>query len=441
MTSERFVVLGLAHVRSPWFREVSRWATSAAMPLDFIMCMSVDELRARLGSGRPFSAVLADAGVPGMDRDLIEQSGDQGCAVILVDDGSRRDLPLPGVAATLPRAFARDQLLAALGEHARVVGQAGPSQLRTTGAVPSFEAPAWRGSLIAVTGAGGTGTSVAAMGLAQGLAADVRNRGRVLLADLALHADQAMLHDARDIVPGVQELVEAFRHGTPAPAEIVSLTFGDGHPYRLLLGLRRHRDWAALRPRAWLAALDGLRRTFTQVVADIDGDLEGERECGSADVEERNQLARSVTAAADLVMVTASPSMTGVHHLVQGVIALVEHGVPTERLQPVVMRAPRSVRARAQLSRAVADLLRPVLGPFADGLAGPVFVPESRRLDQALRDGVGVPAAVSGPLAAALRAARSRAPDAGPRAGPADEPVPVVPGTLGHWAGDDGGRP
>jgi hypothetical protein len=31
MASERFVVLGLAQVRSEWFREVSRWSTSAAV--------------------------------------------------------------------------------------------------------------------------------------------------------------------------------------------------------------------------------------------------------------------------------------------------------------------------------------------------------------------------------------------------------------------------
>ena len=36
---------------------------------------------------------------------------------------------------------------------------------------------------------------------------------RVVLADLALHADQAMLHDARDVIPGVLELVESHRSG------------------------------------------------------------------------------------------------------------------------------------------------------------------------------------------------------------------------------------
>jgi hypothetical protein len=437
VSSERYVVLGLAHVRSPWFREVSRWATSAAVALDFVMCVSVDELRARLGSGRAFSAVLVDAGLPGIDRDLVEHARELGTAVVLVDDGARRDAPVLGVAAVLPSTFDRHLLITTLDEHASAVGSVVP-ELRSGLSAPTFESPTWRGSLVTVTGAGGTGTSTAAMAIAQGLAADVRNRGRVLLADLALDADQAMLHDARDIVPGVQELVEAFRHGTPSAAEVQALTFGDGHAYRVLLGLRRHRDWAALRPRAWLAALDGLRRTFTQVVADVEGDLEGERECGSTDVEERNLLARSATAAADVVVVTALPSLTGVHHLVRLVTALVGHGVPTERIQPVVMRGPRAGRARAEIARAVGDLLRPVLGPFADGLASPVFVAESRKLDRALRDGVGVPEALSQPLAAAVTAAQARAATtpavaAGVDAGAA-EPVPVAPGSLGHWA-------
>src|SRR3546814_2814274 len=70
-----------------------------------------------------------------------------------------------------------------------------------------------------------------------------------------------MLHAARDVVPGVAELVEAHRSGSPGPHEVRDLTWEVGaRGYRLLLGLRRHRDWTAIRPRAFDAALDGLRR-------------------------------------------------------------------------------------------------------------------------------------------------------------------------------------
>src|SRR3546814_3627994 len=96
--------------------------------------------------------------------------------------------------------------------------------------------------------------------LAQGLARDPRYSELICLADLALDAEQAMLHAARDVVPGVAELVEAHRSGSPGPHEVRDLTWEVGERgYRLLLGLRRHRDWTAIRPRAFDAALDGLR--------------------------------------------------------------------------------------------------------------------------------------------------------------------------------------
>ena len=36
MTTERYVVIGLAHVRSDWFTEVARWSTSGSLPIEFV---------------------------------------------------------------------------------------------------------------------------------------------------------------------------------------------------------------------------------------------------------------------------------------------------------------------------------------------------------------------------------------------------------------------
>ena len=72
---------------------------------------------------------------------------------------------------------------------------------------------------------GGTGRSTVATALAQGLAGDPRNLDLVCLADLALHADQAMLHGATDVVPGVVELVEAHRTGAPSIDDVRGLTW------------------------------------------------------------------------------------------------------------------------------------------------------------------------------------------------------------------------
>jgi len=209
------------------------------------------------------------------------------------------------------------------------------------------------------------------------------------------------------------------------PRRVLELLFGiDERGYRLLLGLRRHRDWATLRPRAFAAGLASLRRTHEAVVADVDGDVEGEAETGSAEVEERNLLARTVATAADVVLVVGGPTLKGLHGLVRTAQDLLAFGVPPERLLPVVNRAPRPPRLRRELTGAVAELL-------GGRIAAVVLVPEHPRLEWALRDRLPLPAAVVRPVAAASRAVLDRA---GPRTmeGPVAERV--VAGTLGHWA-------
>src|SRR5688572_22344710 len=194
MARERFVVLGLAHVRSTWFREVGRWSTNAAAPIDFVKCVSAEELRSILDSGRAISAILIDSGLPAIDRDLVDRARTIGAAVIVVDDGRvQRNWQELGVQTLLPADFDRDDLLGALDTYStpiRAVDHALPAD------APHGEG--WRGHLVAVTGAGGVGTSTIAMAVAQGIASDPRNRGLVALVDLALHADQALLHDAGD---------------------------------------------------------------------------------------------------------------------------------------------------------------------------------------------------------------------------------------------------
>ena len=101
MAAERFVVLGLAPARSLWFRSVGLWANSGALPAEFVRCISAEEVRARLASGRAFSALVADAGLPAVDRDLVASAGAAGGAVLVVDDGRATGAPpLPGVPPT-----------------------------------------------------------------------------------------------------------------------------------------------------------------------------------------------------------------------------------------------------------------------------------------------------------------------------------------------------
>jgi len=430
MTGARYVILGLAQARSPWFREVAQWANTGAVSAEFVKCVSGEEVRARLASGRPFSALLIDSTLPALDRDLIDTAGQVNCPVIVVGDvRPGRDWIVLGAAALLSDHFDRKDLIEALAARAHMIGRADRAP-----AAASDEATGWRAPVVAVTGPGGTGASTVAIALAQGLSQDVRLRGSVLLADFRLRAELAMLHDARDVVPGVQELVDAFRAGHPTANEVRALTFAvPERGYSLLLGLRRSRAWSTVRPRSFESAFAGLRCAHQVIVADVDRDVEGEDEGGSADVEERHVMARTVMAQAEAIMVVGLPGMKGLHSLIGVMTDLLDYGIPGARIVPVINRAPRGARWRAELAHTMAQLLPAFAGA---GMGSPVFTPE-RRVGEALRDGVALPDGLAAPLVGAYRAAVARARSEARRP---DVPQAVRPGAVGAWTVDPAGE-
>ena len=137
-------------------------------------------------------------------------------------------------------------------------------------------------------------------------------------------------------------------------------------------------------------------------------------------------MARRTVADADAVFVVGTPSMKGVHALVRVIHDVVGAGVAATRVVPVVNQAPRSRRARAGLASTVHALVAPSAGPL--GLAAPVFLP-TRPVEDALRDGVRLPAGLGEPLAGALLAVTGSA-AVTPRT---SVPERVRPGSLGSW--------
>lgn len=431
MPEERFVLLGLAPVRAAWFDSVAQWTTSAAIAAEFVKCMSADEVRARLASGRRHSALFVDASVPAFDRDLVDLCTEFHTPVIVVRD-RRQPVPIAAdvrIAAQLPAGFGPDDLLDVLAHHCRPVstGAVLPPLLADTGPATFWQAP-----LVTVTGAGGTGASTTAIALASGLSGDPRYGGRVLLADLARRADQAMLHDSADLGPGLQELVDAHRTSRPQPDDVARMTFAvPRRGYHLLLGLRTPESWSALRPRAVDAALAGLRRSFQMVVADVTGDFEGESEGGSIDVQERNHLARSAALQATVNVVVGVPGLKGIHSLATTVRHMAKAGVDPGRMVLVLNRSPRHPGSRAESARALADLLDGYGLEVA--LAGPVHVPE-RKLEDALRQGTPLPGAVVEPVTRAVTVVVDRLADTAP---PDTAPARITPGSLGTWTEED----
>jgi hypothetical protein len=394
MTTQRWSVIGLARARVGWFGEVGRWAASSQLPADFARCVSAAEVRLRLESAAAVSAVLLDAGASGVDRDLVAAARDAGAAVLVVDDErTSRDWSALGASAVLPPSFDVDLLLSHL--RALATPAVRPARhLRGNDEPSVFLAP-----VVTVLGVPGAGASNVAMAAAQGLADRPDGQGSVLLADLALDGMLGAYHDSPDVVPGVQEVVEAHRGGAPDRAAVRAATYEVvPRGYSLLAGLRRPRDWVALPTQATEAALRSLRSAFRWVVADVTAELDGEAETGSIDVEERNQLARLAVREASCVLVVGEPGLRGVRGLVRLLDDLAAHAVEGRRVLPVVNRAPRSPARRAAITRTVAELT------VAELPASPLFLPERRGLEAVHATVERLPSALVAPVAGAVSA-------------------------------------
>ena len=416
-TDDRFVVCGLAHVRAEWFRRVARWSTAGVIPLEFLKCLSTEDLRARIDTGQSVSAVLVGGDLPGVDRALIARALERGAAVIIVAPRSAgRDWSALGAATVLEPDFDQAALLRVLHHHARPVldPQATPQ--------PPRPASGRAARLVAVMGPGGTGASTAAMALAQGLATR-KSAPAVLLADFCRQADLCLYHDRPDNHPGLPELIDAHRHGTLAGHELKSLVRPVTRGYDLLPGLRRAGDWTAVAAPAIAPALATLRRHYDVVVVDMDPDLEDAQSCGSVDVEERHALTRETTVRLDVVVLVGSPGVKGLHSLARLVQDVIDWGVPAARLIPIVNRIDHqsATTTRRSLATVMARSGRAhrELGPVAT-------LRRQRRLETRHRDVGPLPTALTRPLAGAVTRALD---SAGPRPAVA-EPETAPPATV-----------
>ena len=416
MRPGKFSILALARPRSTWLAELTQWSGSGVIGTELIRCVSTDEVRARLTSLQQFSAVMFDEHSLGLDRDLLATCTDAGCASIVVTNGlPRRDWISLGADRTIDSSFRSDELLSTLRAVATPVEQCDKvSAIAGSAPVDAPVAP-----LIAVTGGGGTGRSTVAIALAQALPGSA-------LIDGALDASLALMIGGVDIVPALQELVEAHRTGVPTSDEVRTvLSKCHRHGFDLLPGLRRHRDWTTLRPRAVEATVRSLRQAYPVVIADIDADIEGESDTGSFDIADRNSLARTIASTADAIIVTSRSDLTGLSRLVSTVATLVDFGVEPGCIAPLVLRPTRSILSPAEIRRSITNLLDRVVPDLVIAAATVVELP--RDLDTVLLDGAPMPAPFVEQLGRVLPTRLEHVSSNPDPIGP----VPIVSGELG----------
>ncbi len=423
--SDRFVVLGLARSRCQWFCDLASWSSHAVAPIDYIKCLTPDEAQALIGSGRRLSAVLVDAALPGIDREFIALVASIGAATVVVADGaSSRDWESLGCSAILNSAFTPAELVETLTRHAVPVDRSTRRATRSN-VGPTCTTPL--APLIGVAGSGGTGASTVAIALAQELGRD-SSEPEVALADGARVGDMSMYHDVGDVLPGLPELVEAHRVDQLDPQEIKRLLFPiQNRSYHLLLGQRRSRDAAAMKPHSIQAAIEGLRRSFDFVVLDHDPDLDGEAETGSIDIEERHTLSRSAAKTADLIVLVGKPGAKGIHDLIRLIDRYSDLGVPRERLIPVMNQATKNPAHRLATARVLAELSSSPSSE-ASTLVSPLFLRNVRRMEELHRSAAVLPEALGRPVA---QLSRRLLLELGQRQAEAAEPVRLRAGELG----------
>jgi MinD-like ATPase involved in chromosome partitioning or flagellar assembly len=354
----------------------------SALDAEVVSCSCSEQAWSALTAGRRFSAVVAHRVEPELSA-----------------AAARLAVPRLAVGRRWPPGALASAVVAVATAVPRV-DRAGPPDTDMVATLRAWRArSAGPGRLVAVCGPGGTGVTSVAAALAAGLGSPrpaAHRRTRVLLADLARHADQAFLHGHDDPPSGLLQLVAAGRYRPITAVDVGRHTVAAAGG-RLLPGLRRPRHWTAVAPGAFDEVLSGLLAVFDLVVADITGDFEGEADGGSIDVEERNHLSRATAAAADVVVVVGSPGANGARRLAHVIDDLLDLGVDPARIQSLG-------------ERRLCGLPAPPLGmPIPIGRGG------------------GLPARAAEPLVNAVTEmlARMPSPDRRPAL------VPVTPGSLG----------
>jgi len=409
----RHTVVGLPHPRAGWPAELARSSTSGAAPIDFLTCLSADEVRAVLATGRHVSVVLVDGDSPQLTPTLLADVAAAGAQAIGVDSpAGRADWGMLGVTSVLPAAFSLDDLRAPLARFGAPAGDLGDDQPARHAAMAGTHA-AGTGRTIAVSGPGGAGSSCLAMALAQGLAADATT-GSVLLVDGARRADMAMYHDCGDVLPGLPELLAAGHRDVLDPEELDRFVFRQARGYDLLLGQRRAGDGNDRSPGLVATALHAAARRWDAVVVDHDGELDDAPIGAPGPLRARHAVSLALASTAELWLVVTRDGVKGLHDAVRRIDEAVAAGMPPERVQVVVNRARRSPAARGSTTAALSRLTAGV-----GGTAGPpVFVGRHSRLAGVHRDAVPLPRQLVAPVSASvvrllgLLGARNTAPDA-----------------------------
>ena len=303
-------------------------------------CVDHGELLGTALRDRP-RAVLVDASLPWVDRDLVTTLRRAGIETIAIGT-SARPLEQIGVhrlpAETSPEAVST---LVFGFDEARPLAGSGPVEQESS---PNS------GRLVAVWGAGGApGRSTVAVHLAVE-AASTGNRTLLIDGDVwsASIAQSLELGET----PSITQAARLAADGWPKP--ITECVQAGPDNVAVLVGLARAELWPEVREDSWRAVLAAAVLEYDLVVVDLAAPIEEDEELAFDRVPFRRNLVTTVVLeqADEIVMVVASDPI-GLRRAVMAHQLLMERTPATAAVKVVLNRTPRSGRRMQDCSRAV----------------------------------------------------------------------------------------
>lgn len=307
-------------------------------------CVDHGELLGVALAERP-DAVLVAAELPWLDRELVATLGEQGVAVVAVENGGPpRPLDAIGVTRRVRAGDPPEAVAAVLCD--LEPEPPGP-------APPQPAGPGGAGRIVAVWGTpGAPGRTTVAVHLA---VAAARSGIRTLLIDADVWAPSIAQLLGLAEHPSIARAARLAAAGWEAPLR-TCLQPG-GPALDVLAGLPRTELWIEVRARSWRAVLDAARHEAQLVVCDLAAPIEEDEELVVDRVPyRRNAVTLATLAAADQVLEVVRGDPIGVR---RGVLAhqALRAALPevADRVELVVNHLPRGGRHRQEASALLSD--------------------------------------------------------------------------------------
>lgn len=394
-------IIAVANSSHDWLRELSRWVTGSLLEANLSVVLSLEELEDRITDIESNASILVDISNLKIINYLISRNLGVEARTFVI---SRENIQptIPSQFTNIQSPFTPLQLVDLL--KAKEVILEKTSRMDTLTSTPyadvSYLNPSFDSSfalttdwklnsadingfqasskqaprqeinkkMIGIVGVPGTGCSTVAMSLAQSLGVDYK----VLLVDLCADGDLAMYHDIDRGAPSLGELMaSAMLSGITKKylrnfyQPIVTRN------YQLLAGIKRQEEVLTFRPSHVRDLFDTVKEDFDYVIFDMDSSLRSPKLLEAISDGSTTIASETVLDFLDLIVITLSNDLKGVHSGLRIAHRLMLHGFDSSTISLITTKSTNRLRAHVpSATRNLVHLIQEVAKDFPNSANG-----------------------------------------------------------------------